>query len=257
MAQNVQLEFLGTGTSQGVPVIGCRCPVCLSDDIRDKRLRSSVVVSTNGTRILIDTGPDLRYQLLRSGNVDVDAVLYTHEHMDHVAGMDDLRAINFLQRKSMPLYGHEGAEEALRRIYHYAFARERYPGAPLVHFNRIGNEPFRIGNLNVIPIEVKHGGMPVFGFRFADLTYITDAKDIDSDELEKVKGSRTVVLNALRKTEHHSHFNLEQAVEIMEGINPEQGYFTHISHLLGNHAEVEKELPQNIHLAYDGLIIEA
>ena len=216
-----------------------------------------MVVSTNGTRILIDTGPDLRYQLLRSGNVDVDAVLYTHEHMDHVAGMDDLRAINFLQRKSMPLYGHEGAEEALRRIYHYAFARERYPGAPLVHFNRIGNEPFRIGNLNVIPIEVKHGGMPVFGFRFADLTYITDAKDIDSDELEKVKGSRTVVLNALRKTEHHSHFNLEQAVEIMEGINPEQGYFTHISHLLGNHAEVEKELPQNIHLAYDGLIIEA
>jgi len=211
----------------------------------------------NDTRVLIDTGPDFRYQMLRSGNTSIDAILYTHEHMDHVAGMDDIRAINFLQRKNMPLYGTRGVEDALKRIFHYAFSENPYPGVPMVNFNKIGSHPIQVEGIEVIPIEVKHGGMPVLGFRFGDLTYITDAKQIVDKELEKVKGSKVVVLNALRKTEHHSHLNLDQALEMMEKINPERGYLTHISHLLGVHAEVEKELPSNIHLAYDGLVVDA
>ena len=188
MEQTVRLEFLGTGTSQGVPVVGCRCEVCISDDKRDNRLRSSVIVSIDDIKIIIDTGPDFRYQMLRSGNVDADAVLFTHEHMDHVSGLDDIRAINFLQHKNMPLYGSEGVEESLRRIYHYAFTDNPYPGVPVVQFNLIRNEPFDICGIPVIPIRVKHGKMPVFGFRFGDLTYITDAKYIDDEELKKVKG---------------------------------------------------------------------
>lgn len=252
---SVKLEFLGTGTSQGVPVIGCMCAVCLSDDVRDNRLRSSVVVSVGVKKIVIDTGPDFRYQMLRSKIVDIDAVLFTHEHMDHISGLDDIRAINFLQGKDMPLYGSEDVEKSLRRIYHYAFMDNPYPGVPVVQFNRIKNEPFDIDGIPVVPISVKHGRMPVFGFRFGDLTYITDAKYIDDEELEKVKGSKIVVLNALRKTEHHSHLNLDEALNLMDKIQPEQGYFTHISHFLGTHNEVEKELPSTIRLAYDGLVV--
>lgn len=255
MGQSLSLEFFGTGTSQGVPVIGCNCAVCSSTDQRDNRLRSSVMISTNGKRILIDTGPDFRYQMLRSGQVDVDAVLFTHEHMDHVAGLDDIRAINFLQRKNMPLYGSVGVEEALHRIYHYAFAKNPYPGVPIIEFHRIENEPFEVLGVPIVPIAIKHGSMPVFGFRFGDLTYITDAKRIDDAELEKIKGSKIVVLNALRIKDHHSHLNLEEALSIMEKLNPEQGYFTHISHLLGKHELISKTLPPNIQLAYDGLKI--
>lgn len=256
MNQKVQLEFLGTGTSQGVPVLGCSCPVCTSDDPRDQRLRSSVLVSVNGIKIVIDTGPDFRQQMLRSGNVDCDAVLFTHEHMDHVSGLDDIRAINFLQRKNMPLYGSVGVEEALHRIYHYAFTTNPYPGAPIIQFNLIRDEPFEVQGVNVVPIRVKHGRMPVYGFRFGDLTYITDAKYVDEEEREKIRGSKIVVVNALRIKEHHSHMNLDQALEFMQDVKPEQGYFTHISHLLGKHAIIEQELPDNIRLAYDGLIIE-
>ena len=252
---SVQLEFLGTGTSQGVPVIGCTCSVCLSKDKRDNRLRSSVIITVNGKKIVIDTGPDFRYQMLRSGNIDVDAVLFTHEHMDHISGLDDIRAINFIQRKNMPLYGSVGVEESLHRIYHYAFTKNPYPGVPVIDFNLIQNKPFEILGVPVIPIYVKHGRMPVFGFRFGDLTYITDARYIEEEELEKVKGSRIVILNALRKEEHFSHLNLEQALGLMEKIKPEQGYFTHVSHLLGKYADIEKELPANISLAYDGLIV--
>ncbi len=256
MGQKIQLEFLGTGTSQGIPVLGCTCAVCKSDDVRDNRLRSSVLVSVNGVRIVIDTGPDFRQQMLRSGNVDCDAVLFTHEHMDHVAGLDDIRAVNFLQRKNMPLYGAVGVEEALHRIYHYAFSANPYPGAPIIQFHLIGDEPFLIEDVRVIPIRVKHGRMPVYGFRFGDLTYITDAKLIEEEEREKIRGSKIVVVNALRIKEHHSHMNLEQALEFIEDVKPERAYFTHISHLLGNHAAVEQDLPDNIRLAYDGLIIQ-
>ncbi len=257
MAQQVQLEFLGTGTSQGVPVLGCKCSVCLSDDPKDNRLRSSVIVSINDIKIVIDTGPDFRYQMIRSGNVDADAVLFTHEHMDHIAGLDDIRAINFLQRKNMPLFGSKGVEESLKRVFHYAFSTNPYPGAPIVQFNLIDEKPFEVHGIPVIPIRVKHGGMPVLGFRFGDLTYITDAKYIDEEERDKIRGSKVIVLNALRKKEHHSHLNLEQALEMMEDLNPERGYFTHISHLLGKHESVEAELPENIQLAFDGLIIES
>ena len=257
MEQSIRLEFLGTGTSQGVPVLGCQCEVCSSRDKRDNRLRASVIVSINDFKIVIDTGPDFRYQMLRSGNVDADAVLFTHEHMDHISGLDDIRAINFLQRKNMPLYGSEGVEESLRRIYHYAFGDNPYPGVPVIEFNLIKNEPFDIAGIPVIPISVKHGRMPVFGFRFGDLTYITDAKYIDDIELGKIKGSKILILNALRKKEHHSHLSLEEALKLMEKIQPERGYFTHISHLLGKHEDVEKELPSTIRLAYDGLVIEA
>ena len=256
MSQSIKLEFLGTGTSQGVPVIGCTCPVCTSDDTKDDRLRSSVLVSINDIKLVIDTGPDFRQQMLRSGNVDCDAVLFTHEHMDHVAGLDDIRAVNFLQRKNMPLYGSEGVEEALHRIYHYAFAKNPYPGAPIIEFNLIDDQPFKVHGIEVIPIQVKHGRMPVYAFRIGDLTYITDAKEIEDSEIEKIKGSKVVVINALRKKEHHSHMNLEQALAFMERVQPERGYFTHISHLLGNHAIIEQELPDHIKLAYDGLIVE-
>ncbi len=256
MNQTTRLEFLGTGTSQGVPVIGCGCAVCTSDAKEDNRLRSSALVSMNDTTIVIDTGPDFRYQMLRSGNVDIDAVLYTHEHMDHVAGLDDIRAINFLQRKRMPLYGTSGVGSALQRIFHYAFEKNPYPGAPVIRFHQIKDEPFMVEGVKVVPIKVKHAGMPVLGYRFGDLTYITDAKHIDDEELEKVRGSKIVVLNALRVSEHHSHLNLEQALRLMEILKPEQGYFTHVSHLLGKYDEVEKELPSNIHLAYDGLVVE-
>jgi phosphoribosyl 1,2-cyclic phosphate phosphodiesterase len=257
MSQSITLEFLGTGTSQGVPVLGCNCDVCNSDDLRDNRLRSSVIVSVNDQKIVIDTGPDFRQQMLRSNNVDADAVLFTHEHMDHVAGLDDIRAINFVQRKNMLLFGSEGVEESLRRIYHYAFAENPYPGAPVIEFNRIENQPFEILGIPVIPIAVKHGRMPVFGFRFRDVTYITDAKYIDEEEREKIRGTKILVLNALRKKEHHSHLNLEQALELVEDLKPERAYFTHISHLLGTHEEVEKGLPSHVKLAYDGLIIQA
>ncbi|MDB4656112.1 MBL fold metallo-hydrolase [Flavobacteriales bacterium] len=256
MSQSISLEFLGSGTSQGVPVLGCTCSVCISDDARDNRLRSSVIVSVNDKKIVIDTGPDFRQQMLRSNNIDADAVLFTHEHMDHVAGLDDIRAINFLQRKNMPLYGSAGVEESLRRIFHYAFADNPYPGAPVIQFNLIENKPFEVLGIPVIPISVKHGKMPVFGFRFGDLTYITDAKYIDATEKDKIRGSKVLVINALRKKEHHSHLNLDQALELVEDLKPEQAYFTHISHLLGTHKEVEKELPSHINLAYDGLIIE-
>lgn len=257
MNDEIKLEFLGTGTSQGVPVLGCDCAVCLSDDARDERLRSSVLVTVNEIRIVIDTGPDFRQQMLRSENVDCDAVLFTHEHMDHVAGLDDIRAINFQQRKNMNLFGSRSVGKALKRIYFYAFQENPYPGVPVIQFNEIENEPFEVQGVRVIPIAVKHGKMPVFGFRFGDLTYITDAKYIDEIERKKIRGSKVIIINALRRKEHHSHMNLDQAIAFMEDMQPERGYFTHISHLLGKHEEVQPELPEHIQLAYDGLIVKA
>ena len=257
MQLSVKLEFLGTGTSQGVPVLGCGCTVCRSDDTRDKRLRTSVLITVNNVRFVIDTGPDFRQQMLRSDNVDCDAVIYTHDHMDHISGLDDIRAINFQQGKNMPLYGAKEVGDSLRRVYFYAFGDRSYPGTPEIQFHEIDNRPFEVQGVKITPIKVQHGAIPVFGYRFGDLTYITDAKQIEESEREKIRGSKVIVVNALRLQEHHSHMNLEQALEFIEDMNPERGYFTHISHLLGTHATVEKELPDNIRLAYDGLIIEA
>lgn len=255
MDQMISLRFLGTGTSQGVPVVGCTCKVCISTDPRDKRLRTSALVNMNGMQLIIDTGPDFRQQMLRARIESLDAVLYTHQHTDHIIGLDDIRAVNFRHGVDMPLYATEAVEASIRRIFNYAFTEVKYPGVPIVHFRRVGAGPFSVGTQQVIPIRAMHGDMEVLGFRFGDLTYLTDVKTIAPAELEKVKGSSVVVLNALRISEHHSHLNLQQALELMAAIGPERGYFTHISHLLGKHADVAHDLPAGMHLAYDGLSI--
>ena len=257
MKHSIELEFLGTGTSQGVPVIGCNCVVCTSTNTLDKRLRSSVLVTMNDVKIVVDTGTDFRQQMLRSNTNRIDAVLYTHAHADHVLGLDDIRAINFQQKMDMPLYATEQTEQSIRSIFHYAFSENKYPGVPQVYFERIGGKPFTVLGHAVMPIAAQHGGMEVTGFRFGDLTYLTDVKSISAKELDKVRGSKTVIINALRLKEHHSHFNLQQALEFLNEIAPQQGYLTHISHLLGTHERVSSLLPSNVHLAYDGLKLTA
>ena len=252
----MKVTFLGTGTSQGVPVIGCECDVCRSIDFHDKRLRSSILMEVDGLNILVDTGPDFRQQMLRERVKKLDAVLFTHAHKDHTAGLDDIRSFNFLQRRDMPIYAEQPVIDQLKQEFAYIFASTKYPGVPRIATNKIKNEPFSIQNTTITPIRVMHYKLPVLGFRIGNFTYITDANHISEEEKEKIKGSRIVVLNALQKTEHISHFTLDQALEVMEELNPEQGYLTHISHKLGTHAEVSRELPDNVSLAWDGLQIE-
>lgn len=253
----MKVTFLGTGTSQGIPVITCKCKVCSSSDPMDKRLRTSAMVEVDGQTLVIDTGPDFRQQMLREDVMHLDAVIYTHEHKDHVAGMDDIRAFNFKDGgKEMEIFATEQVQRALINEFHYVFADNKYPGVPKVHLNKIENKHFHIGPTEIIPIEVKHFQMPVFGYRIYDFTYITDAKTIGSGEIEKIYGTKVLVLNVLRKSQHISHFNLEEALALVREIQPERAYFTHISHLLGKHEEISRELPQNVFLAYDGLKIE-
>ncbi|MFB6259026.1 MAG: MBL fold metallo-hydrolase [Flavobacteriales bacterium] len=252
----MELTFLGTGTSLGVPVIGSKEPVSTSGDHRDKRTRTSAILEHEGVRILIDAGPDLRTQLLRENIQQLDAVLFTHEHRDHVAGIDDLRPFYFHQEKPLPLFMEQKVLDSLRWAFYYLFDDERYPTVPEMCFETIRPAPFRIEGVEVLPIRAYHHMMPVLGFRFGDLTYITDANHIDEGELAKAEGSRVLVLNALRKSPHLSHFNLEEALRMVERIAPEQAYFTHISEWMGFHEEVEAELPDNVHLAYDGLKVE-
>ncbi len=250
------VTFLGTGTSQGVPVIACECEVCRSLDFRDKRLRVSVHLQIGDKSLVIDSGPDFRQQVLRERINTLDALLFTHEHKDHTAGMDDIRAYNFFQGKAIPVYGRPTVLEQLQREYAYVFSEHQYPGIPRVQLQPIGNEPFVVEGIEVIPVEVLHYRLPVYGFRIGDFTYITDANYIADGELEKVKGSRVIVLNALRREPHISHFTLDQAVELLRDLQPEKGFLTHISHQMGRHAEVDKLLPPNVHLAFDGLKIE-
>ncbi|HQV38005.1 MAG: MBL fold metallo-hydrolase [Flavobacteriales bacterium] len=252
----MQLTFLGTGTSQGVPVIACACAVCRSTDPRDKRTRSSVLVETDGKTLLIDAGPDFRQQMLREGVPDLDAVLLTHEHMDHIAGMDDLRAISFAHEppRPVPIYADEATLNAVRRVYAYAFSGSQYPGMPQYHLHTIGREPFVAAGIPVVPVEVMHYHMPVLGFRIGRLTYITDAKSISPEEKRKIRGSEVLVVNALRKKEHISHFNLQEALALIEELEPGRAYLTHISHFMGLHAEVE--LPPHVHIAHDGLKVQ-
>jgi phosphoribosyl 1,2-cyclic phosphate phosphodiesterase len=252
----MKLEFLGTGTSQGVPVISCACSVCTSNDPKDKRLRCSVLFRTGQQTILVDAGPDMRQQLLRSGIEELDAVLLTHEHMDHLSGMDDLRPFNFKQGKEMPIFANSDTGSAVRRVYAYAFSNRKYPGVPQFDLRRIDTEPFLVGRDRVIPIEVLHHKLPVLGFRLGDITYITDAKTISSEEKEKVRGSKVLVLNALRREPHPSHLNLDEALRLIAELEPEQAYLTHISHLFGCHQEIQDELPKGVNVAYDGLVIE-
>jgi len=234
-------------------MIGCTCAVCLSTDPRDNRLRSSIRVSSPTTTLVIDTTPDFRYQMLRSRTLQLDAVLYTHPHKDHIAGLDDIRAYNFFNKKAMPLYANSLTEEALRRDYYYAFADLTYPGIPEIRIEPIDNQPFLVGDIPIQPIEVWHHRMPVLGFRLGDITYITDANRIEPEEMEKIRGSRILILNALRKEKHLSHFTLAEAIQVAESLQIPQVYFTHISHQLGIHAAVSAELPPSFHLGYDGL----
>jgi phosphoribosyl 1,2-cyclic phosphate phosphodiesterase len=252
---NLQITFLGTGTSSGVPMIACECVVCTSTDKKDKRLRSSILVESSQTRFVVDTTPDFRYQMLRERIKTLDAVLFTHPHKDHIAGLDDVRAYNYFQEQAMQIYANSMTIDALIREFAYAFADKKYPGIPNLELNTIGLEPFSIGDIPVIPIEVWHLKMPVYGFRFGDFTYITDANRIEQEEKNKIKGSRVVVVNALRKEKHISHYTIDEAIDLVKELEVPEAYFTHISHQLGRHQEVEKKLPAGMHLAYDGLKI--
>jgi phosphoribosyl 1,2-cyclic phosphate phosphodiesterase len=254
--QSLQVSFLGTGTSSGVPMIGCDCAVCQSQDPRDKRLRSSVLISSAETSLVVDTTPDFRYQMLRTNTRKLDAVLFTHPHKDHIAGLDDIRAFNFFSGKSMDIFAGSLTEEALRRDFYYAFSDSRYPGVPELNLHTIGTEAFMVGDIPVLPMEVWHMRMPVTGFRFGNFTYITDANRIEEDQRRLIRGSEILVLNALRKEKHISHFSLDEAVRVVEDLQVGKAYFTHISHQLGQHQEIEAELPDNMHLAYDGLQLE-
>ncbi len=249
----MKVTFLGTGTSQGVPVIGSDDPVCLSLDFRDKRLRTSVMIEDQGQVFVIDTGPDFRQQMLREKVKRLDAVIFTHQHKDHTAGLDDIRSFYFRQKKDIPVYAKKDVIEQLKMEFAYMFVADKYPGVASLDIHPITNEPFSVGKTTFTPIEVLHYKLPVFGFRIKDFTYITDAKYIEDKELEKIKGSEVLVLNALQKSKHISHLTLSEALEIVEKVQPKKTYFTHISYKLGFHAEVEKELPPNVFLAYDWL----
>jgi len=238
-------------------MVACPCEVCASTDPKDKRLRSSILVQSPSTTLVIDTTPDFRYQMLRTGVRRLDAVVYTHPHKDHLAGLDDVRAYNFFQHKAMPLYANEMTREAIVREFPYAFADVKYPGIPNLELHPIDKDPFTIGDITIVPILVWHLKMPVLGFRFGDFTYITDANRIDHAEKEKIRGSRQIVLNALRHEKHLSHFSLLEAIAEVEEVGVPQAWFTHISHQLGRHADIEPTLPAGMHLAYDGLVLNA
>ncbi|MEK6154204.1 MBL fold metallo-hydrolase [Flavobacteriaceae bacterium 3-367] len=252
----MKITFLGTGTSQGIPVIGSTHPVCLSENPKDRRLRVSVLISWEKYNYVIDCGPDFRQQMLTHKVNRLDGILFTHEHADHTAGIDDIRPF-FFRQGDIPIYAHKRVANSLKTRFDYIFADEnRYPGAPAVDVRLIEKDcPFKIGDLEALPIEALHNRLPVFGFRIKDFVYLTDIKTISEEESEKVKGAKALVVNALRKEPHHSHFNLEEALEFVHRMKPEKAYFTHISHLLGFHDEVEKELPKDVHLAYDNLVI--
>ena len=249
----MRITFLGTGTSQGIPIIGSTHPVCLSTNKKDKRLRVSVLIEWDTFTYVVDCGPDFRYQMLRSGCTKIDAILFTHEHSDHVLGLDDIRPF-FFKHGDIPIYAHKRVLKALAKRFDYIFATEnKYPGAPTVIANRIKNKPFKINNLELIPVKGEHDSLQVFGFRFGDFAYLTDMKTVSDLEIEKIKNVKVLVINALRIAPHRSHFNLDEALDFINKVQPEKAYLTHISHLLGFHDEVEKSLPENVFLAYDEL----
>lgn len=252
----MKVTFLGTGTSQGIPVIGSKHPVCLSKDFRDKRLRVSVLIEWGEYKYVIDCGPDFRQQMLNSNCTRLDGILFTHEHSDHVAGLDDIRPF-FFRQGDIPLYAHKRVFAALKKRFDYIFIDdgEKYPGVPSVKQIFIENKSFNIGDMNVIPVEAFHNRLPVFGFRLKDFAYLTDVKTMEEDERKKLRDLKVLVVNALREEPHHSHFNLEEALEFIDDLKPERAYLTHISHYLGFHEEVQQNLPKNVYLAYDNLQI--
>jgi len=252
----LEITILGSGTSQGVPMIACSCEVCQSVNPKDKRLRSSILISHSGQNFVIDSGPDFRQQMLRENVQSLEAIIFTHEHKDHIAGMDDVRAFNYKQQRDMPVFCTEDVEKAIRNEFHYVFAENSYPGIPKIALNRISKDnSFEVSGLSFIPIEVMHYKMPVLGFRIGDFAYITDAKTVSDVEKKKLDGVKVLIVNALRREEHISHFNLQEALEFIASINPEQAYLTHISHLFGRHDDILDDLPPNVSVVYDGMKI--
>ncbi|HMT27970.1 MAG TPA: MBL fold metallo-hydrolase [Bacteroidia bacterium] len=249
----MKITFLGTGTSQGVPVIACKCRICLSVNPKDKRLRSSILVENENSALVIDSGPDFRQQMLRAEVNHIDGLVFTHEHKDHIAGMDDIRAYNYVHREKVNIYASLRVQDALHREFPYIFDDFKYPGIPEIEMHTIDLNRFKVGTIELTPIEVLHYRLPVYGFRIGDFTYITDANHIAENEMAKIKGSKVLVINALRREPHVSHFTLEEALAIIAKVNPEKAYLTHISHQLGMNDEVDAELPANVSCAYDGL----
>lgn len=251
----MKITFLGTGTSQGIPIIGSTHPVCLSTDAKDKRLRVSVLVEWGDYVYVVDCGPDFRQQMLRAGCAKIDGILFTHEHSDHVAGLDDVRPFYFRQG-DISMYAHERVIKSLKKRFDYIFTtKDKYPGVPTLTINTIENKPFKLDSLDVMPVEGMHYKLPVFGFRFGDFAYLTDMKTVKDVEIEKIKYVKVLVINALRIEPHISHFNMEEALHFINKVKPERAYITHISHLMGFHEEVQKTLPNNVFLAYDTLQI--
>lgn len=252
----MKLTFLGTGTSQGVPVVACQCPVCLSNNPKDKRLRASVMIETESQCLVIDAGPDFRQQMLTHQVRHLNGILLTHEHVDHIFGLDDIRAFNWTQKMPTDIYAEERVQIAIKRIFDYVFATFRYPGIPQMHLHLIENKPFSIGDLEIIPIRGYHYKLPVFGFRFGKIAYVTDVNRLEETEKDKLRDLDILVINALRKEEHISHYNLSQALDLISDVKPGKAYLTHLSHQMGFYEEVQKELPEHVFLAYDGLELE-
>ena len=249
----MKITVLGTGTSQGVPVVACDCKVCSSKDPKDKRLRTAILVETSVNTIVIDAGPDFRQQMLREKIKKVNAVFITHNHKDHTGGLDDVRAFNWILKQPMEVFARQSVLKSIKKDFDYAFEEEKYPGVPQINLNTIENKPFSVNGEEILPIDALHAQLPVFGFRMGDFSYLTDANFLTDEELNKMKGSKYIIINALRKEKHYSHFNVEEAVDLLQYLKPEKGYLTHISHQMGLHEEINKELPPGIELAYDGL----
>lgn len=252
----MRIELLGTGTSQGVPVICCDCKVCSSIDPRDKRLRCSVSIEHNGKSIIVDVGPDFRQQILRSKVSHIDMVLLTHEHNDHIIGLDDLRPFNFSQKKEMPLFSLERVLSEVKSKFYYAFTEQNYPGAPSYSLNEVKHgDQWSLGDINITAFEVMHGDLPILCYRFNDFVYITDAKRISPESLDIIRGCDTLIVNALRKESHWSHLTLDEALHLVEEVKPRKAYLTHLSHRFGKHEEIEAILPDNVRVCYDGLVL--
>ena len=249
----MKITFLGTGTSQGVPVIACKCEVCLSKNLKDKRLRSSILVELQNKTIVIDTGPDFRQQMLRENVEKLDAVLYTHSHKDHVAGLDDIRSFNFRSKKPMDIFCTNDVLNALKMEYSYIFSEKTYPGVPKVNVNIIENTKFFVDDIEIQPIQALHYKLPVLGFRIKNFIYLTDLSEINSVEKSKMLNADVIVLDSLRKEPHLSHLSLDESIALLKELKPKQAYLIHISHLMGLHDDVNSELPTNIQLSYDGL----
>lgn len=257
MNPSISITILGTGTSQGIPVIGCECEVCQSDNPKDKRLRVSALVQVGETNIVIDCGPDFRQQMLRENVKNVDAVIFTHEHTDHVAGVDDVRPFNFRTRQNMPLFAVERVQRDLKNRFGYAFVENPYPGAPLLELKTIDKDtPFEINGIPIIPIEILHGTLPILGFRIGDFAYLTDMKTVSDEEFKKLDGVKVIVIDSLQQREHFSHMTLEESLFFAKKVGAERTYLTHLSHVMGLHDEVSKLLPEGVEIAYDGLRIE-